>query len=44
MGVVQEVARWVGDTAQNYDNECRERGEEKRKEGAEGRRRRRPRM
>ena len=43
MRVVQEVARWVGDTAQNYDNECRERGEEKRKEGG-GRRGRRSRL
>ena len=24
-GVVQHVATWVGETAQNYDNECRER-------------------
>ena len=44
MGLVQEVARWVGDTAQNYDNECRERGEEKRREGTAGRRGRRSRI
>jgi len=41
MRLVQEVARWVGDSVQNYDNECRERGEEKSKERASRGRRRR---
>jgi len=44
MSMVQGVARWVGDTAQNYDNECRERGEERKKDERVDRRRRRSRI
>jgi hypothetical protein len=43
VSLVQHVASWVGETAQNYNNECREREEDNEKEGMVVRRRRRSR-